>query len=83
MSPPELYLTAIIIQTRLFVTNSLSFLPQADEIWMLDEGVIQESGSYEELRNKNGMFANLIKDSIESSESINNLEHNKTNNLGK
>ena len=49
---------------------------------MLDEGVIQESGSYEELKNKNGMFANLIKDSIESSESINNLEHNKTS-LGK
>jgi hypothetical protein len=28
---------------------------------MLDEGVIQESGSYEELRNKNGMFVTFIK----------------------
>ena len=66
MSLPELYLTAIIIQTRLFVTNSLSFLPQTDEIWMLDEGVIQESGSYEDLRNKNGMFADFIKNFLES-----------------
>ena len=48
------------------VTNSLSFLPQADEIWMLDQGVIQESGSYEELRNKNGMFADFIKNYLES-----------------
>ena len=55
-------------QTRLFVTNSLSFLPQADEIWMLDEGVIQESGSYEELKNRNGMFANFIKNFLLSSE---------------
>ena len=66
MSLPELYLTAIIIQTRLFVTNSLSFLPQTDEIWMLDEGVIQESGSYEDLRNKNGMFTDFIKNFLES-----------------
>jgi len=31
-------------KTRLFVTNSLSFLPQVDQIIMLDGGTISEIG---------------------------------------
>ena len=55
-------------KTRLFVTNSLSFLPQADEILMLDEGVIKESGSYDELKQINGLFSEFIKNYLASNE---------------
>lgn len=55
-------------KTRLFVTNSLSFLPQVDQIWMLENGVIEEAGSYEELRKKNGLFSEFIKNYLASNE---------------
>ena len=49
-------------KTRLFVTNSLSFLPQVDEIIMIDNGRIAEIGTYEQLlQNRDGLFANFIK----------------------
>ena len=43
-------------KTRVFVTNSLSFLPQVDEIILLEHGQIVEKGSYEQLKNKNAAF---------------------------
>jgi ABC-type multidrug transport system fused ATPase/permease subunit len=49
-------------QTRVFVTNSLSFLPQVDEIIMLENGAVVEMGSYDALKNKpDGIFAAFIK----------------------
>ncbi|CAF0716997.1 unnamed protein product [Brachionus calyciflorus] len=48
-------------KTRLFVTNSLSFLPQVDQIIMLENATITEMGTYEELKNKNGSFAEFIR----------------------
>jgi ATP-binding cassette subfamily C (CFTR/MRP) protein 1 len=48
-------------KTRLFVTNSLSFLPQVDQIIMLENGTICEIGAYEELKDKDGPFAEFIK----------------------
>jgi ABC-type multidrug transport system ATPase subunit len=48
-------------KTRLFVTNSLSFLPQVDLIFIIDDGKIVESGKYDELKNKDGQFAEFIK----------------------
>jgi len=42
-------------------TNSLSFLPQVDEVIMLEKGEIVEKGSYEQLKNKQGAFAEFIK----------------------
>jgi len=48
-------------KTRIFVTNSLSFLPQVDEVIMLEKGEIVEKGSYEQLKNKQGAFAEFIK----------------------
>ena len=48
-------------KTRLFVTNSLSFLPQVDQIIMLDNGTISEMGTYDELKDKDGPFAEFIK----------------------
>ena len=43
------------------MTNSLSFLPQVDSIVMVDNGEIQEAGKYDELKAKNGPFAEFIK----------------------
>ncbi|RNA37460.1 multidrug resistance-associated 1 isoform X3, partial [Brachionus plicatilis] len=48
-------------KTRIFVTNSLSFLPQVDSIIMLEDSMITEIGTYEELRTKDGSFAKFIK----------------------
>jgi ABC-type multidrug transport system fused ATPase/permease subunit len=48
-------------KTRLFVTNSLSFLPQCDQIIMLEGGTIVERGKYEELIGKEGRFAFFLK----------------------
>ena len=48
-------------KTRLFVTNSLSFLPQVDQILMIENGTICQNGTYDELKDKDGPFANFIK----------------------
>ncbi|XP_053494146.1 multidrug resistance-associated protein 1 [Ictalurus furcatus] len=47
-------------KTRILVTHGTSFLPQADLILVLVEGEITESGSYQELLNRNGAFAEFI-----------------------
>jgi ABC-type bacteriocin/lantibiotic exporter with double-glycine peptidase domain len=48
-------------QTRVFVTNSLSFLPQVDEIIMLENGMVAEMGTYDELKTRGGVFADFIR----------------------
>jgi len=48
-------------KTRIFVTNSLNYLPQMDTVIMLENGEIVESGSYDELKSKNGFFVEFIK----------------------
>ena len=55
-------------KTRLFVTNSLNFLPQVDEIIMIDNGSIVEKGAYIELKDKNGYFTEFMKSYLESNE---------------
>lgn len=59
-------------KTRLFVTNSLSFLPQCDEIYMLDNGKIVEIGTYEELLSKSGGFSEFLKNYL--SNDVNEVE---------
>lgn len=48
------------LQTRVLVTNNVLFLSQMDQIIVLDDGEVIESGTYDELLHKNGMFAELI-----------------------
>ena len=55
-------------KTRIFVTNSLSFLPQIDNIIMMANGQIVEVGSYDELKAKNGYFAEFIKNALYNSD---------------
>ena len=46
--------------TRLLVTNGVTFLPDMDNILVLDDGMIREQGSYETLMSKNGKFAEYM-----------------------
>lgn len=48
-------------QTRVLVTNSITFLPKVDDIIVIKEGMISEQGSYEELLSHHGPFAEFIK----------------------
>lgn len=50
------------------MTNSLSFLPQADEIMMIEDGQIKEMGSYDDLRRMDGRFMQFIKNFLASNE---------------
>lgn len=47
-------------KTRLFVTHNVTFLSQTNHILTVDDGNILESGSYQELMSKKGVFAEFI-----------------------
>ena len=48
-------------KTRVFVTNSLSFIPECDNIVYLNEGKIEDSGTYETLRtDRDGPMSKFI-----------------------
>ena len=65
-------------KTRLFVTNSLRFLPQVDEILMLDNGRIVESGTFDQLSSKkDSQFNNFIKTYLDRN--INKEEEKESN----
>ena len=50
------------------MTNSLSFLPQVDEIVMIENGTISETGTFDELKDQDGAFAKFIKLYLENNE---------------
>ncbi|QTE23302.1 NHLP bacteriocin export ABC transporter permease/ATPase subunit [Polaribacter cellanae] len=50
--------------TRIVIAHRLSTVKNADCIYVLDKGAIVESGSFEELMEKKGVFANLAKRQI-------------------
>lgn len=47
--------------TRIVIAHRLSTIKNADRIYVLDNGNILESGSYEELMKQNGVFTSLAK----------------------
>jgi ATP-binding cassette, subfamily C (CFTR/MRP), member 1 len=49
------------LQTRIFVTHGIHWLPQVDNVVVLSNGVISETGSYEELLSQNQSFAQFLK----------------------
>lgn len=51
----------IILQTRLLVTHGVSFLPRVDNILVLRDGKQSEMGSFSELLEHNGDFADFLK----------------------
>uniref|UniRef100_A0A665WVS5 ATP-binding cassette, sub-family C (CFTR/MRP), member 3 n=1 Tax=Echeneis naucrates TaxID=173247 RepID=A0A665WVS5_ECHNA len=48
-------------KTRVLVTHGISFLPQVDNIMVMVEGRVSEMGSYQELLNQNGSFAEFLR----------------------
>lgn len=51
---------SLSVQTRILVTHGVSFLPYADEIVVLVDGVVSEVGSYKRLRASKGAFSEFL-----------------------
>ena len=49
------------LQVRLLVTYGIGFLPQCDVIVVMADGQITEVGSYNELIDNDGAFAQLLR----------------------
>ncbi|XP_071481121.1 multidrug resistance-associated protein 1-like [Diadema antillarum] len=48
-------------KTRILVTHGISFLPQVDQIVVMVDGGISEVGSYQDLLDQNGAFAEFLR----------------------
>nr|QUF59450.1 ATP-binding cassette transporter Abcc1-6 [Brachionus angularis] len=46
--------------TRIFATNSLSFLSECDRIIMLEKGIIKEMGTFKDLMKNNSYFSEFL-----------------------
>ncbi|CAH1795308.1 unnamed protein product [Owenia fusiformis] len=55
-------------KTRVFVTHGISYLPHVDQILVMNDGRISEQGSYTELLNNNGAFADFLRVYINENE---------------
>ena len=56
------------LQTRILVTHSLTFLPEADLIVVMKDGRMSEMGKYEDLLQNNRAFAELIRTYLQDQE---------------
>lgn len=62
-------------KTRVLVTHGVTYLHQVDNIFVLKDGEISESGTLKELINKKGAFAEfLVQHLQETSEEVENLD---------
>ncbi len=52
-------------RTVIIIAHRLSTVKNADQIVVMDEGKIKESGTHEELLNKKGAYYNLVKNQLE------------------
>ena len=58
--------------TRIWVTNSLSFLPYVHHILNLEEGRITKQGTYRDIMQENEAFAEFITSRIDASKDVEN-----------
>ena len=56
------------LQTRVLATNSVFLLPEVDRILVLVDGCLVESGTYEELKEKEGAFVDFLKNHLQDEE---------------
>uniref|UniRef100_A0A1Q3FWR2 ABC-type glutathione-S-conjugate transporter n=2 Tax=Culex tarsalis TaxID=7177 RepID=A0A1Q3FWR2_CULTA len=47
-------------KTRVLVTHGITYLPNTNKIYVLKDGEVSESGSYQELMDKKGAFAEFL-----------------------
>ena len=55
---------AALTSTRLVIAHRLSTLEQADRIYVLQAGRVVQSGSFDDLRQADGVFKELIRRQI-------------------
>lgn len=63
-------------QTRVLVTHSISFLPQTDFVIVLSDGHVSEMGTYSALLQRDGSFANFLRNYAPDEDK----EHQEANN---
>ncbi|XP_023349637.1 canalicular multispecific organic anion transporter 2 isoform X2 [Eurytemora carolleeae] len=61
-------------KTRVLVTHGVSFLPVVDKIFVMKDGEITESGSYKDLLDKKGAFADFLIQYLTNNEDSENPE---------
>ena len=61
-------------KTRVLVTHGVSYLPVVDKIFVMKDGEITEFGSYKELLDKKGAFADFLIQYLTNNEDSENLE---------
>ncbi|XP_065088176.1 multidrug resistance-associated protein 1-like [Ochlerotatus camptorhynchus] len=55
----------LVGRSRLLVTHGISFLPYVEEIFVVKDGEISESGSYQQLLDQKGAFADFLTQHIQ------------------
>ena len=65
-------------KTRLIVTNSLSILKDVDQVLVMQDGCISEQGTYQELLNNKGAFAEYLSQYL-NCEDLNNTKFDEDN----
>ncbi|NXB77213.1 MRP1 protein, partial [Donacobius atricapilla] len=55
-------------KTRVLVTHTINILPQVDNIVFLVDGMISETGTYQELLQRNGVFAEFLRSHVTAEE---------------
>ncbi|XP_017922900.2 multidrug resistance-associated protein 1 isoform X3 [Manacus vitellinus] len=61
-------------KTRLLVTHAINYLPQMDTILVMTDGEISEMGSYQELLEQDGAFAEFLRTYANAEQSMENSE---------
>ncbi|XP_049538578.1 multidrug resistance-associated protein 1 isoform X3 [Anopheles darlingi] len=65
-------------KTRVLVTHGITYLPETDKIYVLRQGEISESGTYKELMDRKGAFAEfLVQHLQEVNEEVEDLDEIK------
>lgn len=73
-------------KTRLLVTHGITYLPNVDEIYVVKEGEISETGNLQELIQKKGDFADFLiehlQEANENEESLDDIKQHLESTLG-
>lgn len=62
-------------KTKLLVTHGITYLPQTDQILVIKDGEVSESGTYRELLDRKGAFAEFLLHHITDDAGDNEGEH--------
>uniref|UniRef100_A0A4Y0ASL4 ABC-type glutathione-S-conjugate transporter n=1 Tax=Anopheles funestus TaxID=62324 RepID=A0A4Y0ASL4_ANOFN len=76
----------LALKTRVLVTHGITYLPNTDKIYVLREGEVSESGTYQELMDKKGAFAEFLiqhlQEVSEEEEDLDEIKQQLENSVG-